>query len=139
MPKRLSDNQKEEITNRFKKGTSIDQLSIDLGFTKLTISKNLKKSLGDDLFNSLAKKTDQISKSKIDDLEIDKISIKKTEDFKNNNFEKDNLNESSKIDENGFINSSFIISGNVFFVTPWTYEKLKLLIIELHHGVIDVG
>ena len=108
MPKRLSDNQKEEMINRFKTGTSIDQLSIELGFTKLTISKNLKKSLGDEFFNSLVKDKDQISKSKNDSLEIDKISIKRIEDFKNNNFAKDNLHEFSKIDENGFLNSSFM-------------------------------
>ena len=107
MPKRLSDNQ-EEMINRFKTGTSIDQLSIELGFTKLTISKNLKKSLGDEFFNSLVKDKDQISKSKNDALEIDKISFNKSEDFKDNNFAKDNLDEVSKIDENGLLNSSFM-------------------------------
>ena len=31
------------------------QLSIEFGFTKLTISRNLKKSLGKELFNNLNK------------------------------------------------------------------------------------
>ena len=88
MPKRLSDNQKEEIIKRFKDGTAIDQLSIDFGFTKLTISRNLKKSLGNDLFNNLLKNIEEISKSNIYQENNIKISKKNVDKIKHNNFEK---------------------------------------------------
>ena len=108
MPKRLSDNQKEEMINRFKDCTSIDQLSIEFGFTKLTISRNLKKSLGNDLFDNLVKNMGEIGKSNIGQEKNKKKSNKKVNDIKNTDFEKDNDHESSKIDENGFLNSSFM-------------------------------
>ena len=108
MPKRLSDNQKEEMINRFRDGTTIDQLSIEFGFTKLTISRNLKKSLGDDLFKNYVNKIDEIGKSNFEVDEINAKSINKVNHLKNNNSERDNFSESSKIDENGFFNSSFM-------------------------------
>ena len=116
MPKRLSDNQKEEIINRFKEGTTIDQLSIDFGFTKLTISRNLKKSLGNDLFNNLLKNIEEISKSNIGQEKDKNISNKNVDKIKHNNFEKDYHRKSSKIDENGLLNSSFME------IVPLDYE-----------------
>ena len=116
MPKKLSDNQKEEIINRFKEGTTIDQLSIDFGFTKLTISRNLKKSLGNDLFNNLLKNIEEISKSNIGQEKNKNISKKNVDKIKHNNFEKDNHRESSKIDVNGLLNSSFME------IVPLDYE-----------------
>ena len=55
MPKRLSDTQKEEIIKGFLNGESIDNLSENFGYTKLTISRNIKKSIGSELFNNLNK------------------------------------------------------------------------------------
>ena len=119
MPKRLSDNQKEEMINRFQEGKTIDQLSVEFGFTKLTITRNLKKSLGNDLFNNIVKNMEEISKSNIDQEKNKKISNKKVNKIKHNNFEQDNHRESSKIDENGFLNSSFME------IVPIDYEFEK--------------
>ena len=55
MPKRLSDTQKKEIIKGFLNGESIDNLSENFGYTKLTISRNIKKSIGAELFNKLNK------------------------------------------------------------------------------------
>ena len=55
MPKRLSDTQKEEIIKGFLNGESIDSLAENFGYTKLTISRNIKKSIGSELFNNLSK------------------------------------------------------------------------------------
>ena len=55
MPKRLSDTQKKEIIKGFLNGESIDNLSENFGYTKLTISRNIKKSIGSELFNNLNK------------------------------------------------------------------------------------
>ncbi len=55
MPKRLSDTQKKEIIKGFLNGESIDNLAENFGYTKLTISRNIKKSIGAELFNDLNK------------------------------------------------------------------------------------
>ena len=47
MAKRLSEKDKEEIVNFFILGKTIDELSNEFNCTKLTISRNLKKSLGE--------------------------------------------------------------------------------------------
>ncbi len=108
MPKRLSGIQKEEMINRFREGTTIEQLSIEFGFTKLTISRNLKKSLGNDSFDNLVNNMGEISKSSIGQEKNKKKSNKKVNDIKNKDLGKDNDHESPKIDENGFLNSSFM-------------------------------
>ena len=59
MAKRLSDKQKEELTQEFINGKNINDLAEEFSFTKLTISKNLKKSLGDSEY----KESFNISKS----------------------------------------------------------------------------
>ena len=60
MVKRLSQKQKDEIINQFSIGISIEELSIKYGCTKLTISRNLKKFLGEDRFEKLKKKQSSI-------------------------------------------------------------------------------
>ena len=105
MPKRISNAQREEIINGFLNGKSINELSIEFGYTKLTISRNLKKKFGDEEYMKLLKeqKTFEINKEKSIDLE------KKSEDklidksFQENK-EKDNANQS--YDDNKFLQSS---------------------------------
>ena len=57
MAKRLSDKQKEEIVIRFRDGYSVDQIAEEFNCTKLTISRNLKKNIGEKEFKSLNNKT----------------------------------------------------------------------------------
>ena len=54
MARRLSVKQKEEIVRFFINGKSIDDLSISFKCTKLTISRNLKKNLGEKKYKELA-------------------------------------------------------------------------------------
>ena len=56
MAKRLSEKQKEEISLRFTKGENIESLSILFDCNKLTITRNLKKTLGDSVYQNLIKK-----------------------------------------------------------------------------------
>ena len=56
MAKRLSDKQKEEIVNRFKQGFSLNQIAEEFNCTKLTISRNLKKNIGEKEYKSLNNK-----------------------------------------------------------------------------------
>ena len=46
MPKRISVKEKEEIIKSFLSGKTIDEIATKYNFTKLTISRNLKKNLG---------------------------------------------------------------------------------------------
>ena len=63
MAKRLSENEKEEIARSFSKGKTIQELSEEFKCTKLTISRNLKKSLGEEKYCELIKiaKKDKIT------------------------------------------------------------------------------
>ena len=53
MAKRLSEKQKEKIADLFTLGSTIEELSIEFDCTKLTISRNLKKNLGEKKFKEL--------------------------------------------------------------------------------------
>ena len=75
MAKRLSNSQKEEIIKRFSSGEDIVDLSAEYGYTKLTVTRNLKKALGQELFNKLILKTQSLNKSKIKSKELEKISL----------------------------------------------------------------
>ena len=56
MAKRLSENQKEELIQKFSSGITIEQLSKEFNCTKLTISRNLKKNLGEEEYKGLINK-----------------------------------------------------------------------------------
>tara|TARA_X000000950_G_scaffold241854_1_gene295777 strand:- start:2729 stop:3427 length:699 start_codon:yes stop_codon:yes gene_type:complete len=53
LSRRLTEKQKEEIIKYFSSGKTIDELSKKFKCTKLTISRNLKKSLGDQKYKKL--------------------------------------------------------------------------------------
>ena len=53
MAKRLTDEEKEKMAILFATGKSIEDLAIDFNSTKLTISRNLKKSLGEKKYGEL--------------------------------------------------------------------------------------
>ena len=55
MAKRISDKEKKEIVDAFTNNVSLEEIAKRFNFTKLTISRNLKKSLGEDKFNALNK------------------------------------------------------------------------------------
>ena len=56
MTKRLSEIQKKELVQKFKSGKSIDLLSKEFDCTKTTVSRNLKKNLGDIKYKELIQK-----------------------------------------------------------------------------------
>ena len=53
MAKRISDKERKEIIDDFINKKSLEEISKRFNFTKLTISRNLKKSLGEDKFNEI--------------------------------------------------------------------------------------
>ena len=57
MAKRLTEKQKEEISKLFSSGIKIDDLSIQFNCTKLTITRNIKKKIGEQQYNNLVNKS----------------------------------------------------------------------------------
>ena len=53
MARRLSEKQKDKIINFFVEGKTIDELSKEFSCTKSTITRNLKKKLGEQEFKKL--------------------------------------------------------------------------------------
>ena len=53
MGKRLTDKQKEEIIKLFASGVKVDDLSFQFNCTKFTISRNIKKKIGEEQYNLL--------------------------------------------------------------------------------------
>ena len=57
MAKRLSEKEKKELSDYFINGITIEELSKKFNFTKLTISRSLKKSLGEEQYKELVKQS----------------------------------------------------------------------------------
>ena len=63
MAKKLSEKQKEEIIKYFISGNTLEELSREFDFTKLTISRNLKKNLGEEKYKELIQKNKRSNQS----------------------------------------------------------------------------
>jgi len=104
LTKRLSEKQKNEIAEYFKNGKTIDALSKEFNCTASTITRNLKKNLGELIFKELVKKIKNVDElnnfsekdkkrkndfelvKKIPKNEISVDPILDTNQFENNNF-----------------------------------------------------
>ena len=104
MPKRLNDIQRKEITKRFLNGETPDSLAEKFKYTKSTILKHIKESIGTELFNNLNKSmkpTVYNSLSK-DSINIDKVK----EEIKqvNSNLQEETIDQN--LNENNFLENS---------------------------------
>ena len=63
LAKRLSEKEKEEMIELFSVGKTIDELSKQFNCTKLTISRNLKKKLGEKRYEELISKGQSLNQS----------------------------------------------------------------------------
>ncbi len=59
MPKKLSENQKKEIIDNFVNGKTIEELSKNFNCTKITITRNLKKGINEEIFKNLLEKNNK--------------------------------------------------------------------------------
>ncbi len=87
MAKRLSEKEKKEIIQLFNEGKTLDDLAFQFNCTKLTISRNLKKNLGERKFKELNinhKKLNQINKNNERKFSKNEFSIDKN--IKNKDF-----------------------------------------------------
>ena len=118
MAKRLTEKQKSEIAEYFKNGKTVEALSEDFHCTTLTITRNLKKNLGEIMYKELV----EINKN-VDELN----TILEKDKKKKNNFElskKSSKNEFSDdliMDANQSENNNF--TGNEFIeISPLNFE-----------------
>ena len=89
--KRLSEDQKEEIIQSFNAGMSILELSEKFGFSKLTISRNLKKNIGENEYKQVLRKSNSSSISSNNMDFNNNLKIKK--DPLKSDSSKDHINE----------------------------------------------
>ena len=118
MAKRLSEKQKNQIINEFYSGKTIDNLANKFNFTKLTISRNLKKNLGEKKYNEIISKNRSKSKTsyKKNISFISKSQIEQIQDNKNNFSSQENtISEESLQDQ--FKNDS-----RFFEITPLIHD-----------------
>ena len=116
MAKRLSEDQKKEITNRFSSGEAIYKLALDYSCTNTTIIRNLKKSLGENKYKELIlkeKKFDQFVKKDSQNIPVSK----------NKRIKKDQnsyiINDSNIIDN---IEEEFVEATPFIEIEPLSYE-----------------
>ena len=107
MPKRLNDIQKKEIIKRFLNGETPDILSEEFGYTKLTILKHIKESIGKELFDNLNKSIKPTDNNK---LSIKAMKINEVVDeIHPDNTKSQEESIDHKFDESNFFeNSSFM-------------------------------
>ena len=91
MAKKLSEKQKEEIIKSFISGNTLEDLSREFDFTRLTISRNLKKNLGEEKYK------EQIQKNK----RSNQYNLPKDKTF----FEGNTKALEEKIQKDNFINN----------------------------------
>ena len=100
LAKRISDSLKEKIIKEFINGKTVHEIAEIYNYTKLTISRNLKKSLGIFEFKSITQKNKKISNPKSENLEENKEISKNSI----NSFDQDFFYE----DENLFNQKGFV-------------------------------
>ena len=93
MAKRLTEKEKEKMVAGFTNGRTIDELSKEFKRTKLTISRNIKSTLGEKKYKELIEKSkssnpdDSEAQKIITDLDKTDLTLKSIED----NFESENF------------------------------------------------
>ncbi len=96
LTKRLTKKQKEEIVESFKSGKDIDTLAQAYNCTNLTITRNLKKNLGELKYKMLINKSKSLEEksktNKIQTNNLSKINFD-NKDFENNHKDNEVLNE----------------------------------------------
>ena len=75
LAKRISDIERKEIVYDFTNKKSLEEISKRYNFTKLTISRHLKKSLGEDKFNEIIKSNKNKKRNLVSEELVEKIPI----------------------------------------------------------------
>ena len=119
MAKRLSNKQKEKLTEEFINGKNINDLVEEFSSTKLTISRYLKKNLGEKIYQSLIEKSNT-SKGLFTNKEIS--SSISNENLLNSNVVKRKISNKED-DKSNFVEQESDFALNEFVeVAPLNYE-----------------
>ena len=105
MAKRLSEKNKEEIIKLFIDGKTVENLAIEFSCTKLTISRNLKKEIGEKRFKELINRGNHLN-------------------LKSNNL-RENIHNDKSVNEKTFVdnkNEEFTKMNEFMEITPLDYE-----------------
>ena len=118
MTKRLTEKQKEEIVNSFKSGTAIDLLAKKYTCTITTITRNLKKNLGQSEYKDLINKSKSLKEKSKKNKNETNASVK-------TNFARKELSNDSNypkvLDEN-ITSSNFAPIDSFLEIAPIDYE-----------------
>jgi len=118
LTKRLTEKQKEEIVKSFQDGTSIDLLASQYTCTITTITRNLKRQLGESKYKELIKKSKALK-------EKFKTNKNQTNDLVKTNFAEENLRNDSNYPEVFKENINSLNSAPIdsfFEIAPIDYE-----------------
>ncbi len=119
MAKRLSDKQKEQLTEAFINGKNINDLVEEFNSTKLTISRYLKKNLGGETYQSLIEKS---KTSKVLSVNQEKSSSIENENLLDNKFVKTNITYKEVDNSNVIEEDSEFVLNDFVEVAPLDYE-----------------
>ena len=110
MAKRLTDKQKNEIAEYFKNGKTIEALSEEFNCTNLTITRNLKKNLGEKIYKELIEKNKNFNQSNTLEEEDKKIKndYKFANKISNNEFIDDQSFDANKSENNNLSSTEFV-------------------------------
>ena len=111
--KRLTEEQKEEIIKLFTSGVKVDDLSLKFNCTKFTISRNIKKKIGEEQYNSL------LVRNKLNKLNNNKSNIQKIEKQDQNKILKNNIKNSNKTD---YIQDDINRMSEFIEITPLNFD-----------------
>lgn len=118
MAKKLTEKQKSEIAEYFKNGKTIEALSGEFNCTNLTITRNLKKNLGETLYKELVKKNKNFNQSN---------ALLEEDKKRKNDYElAKNISKNKFIDEQSF--DAYKYENNIFSspefieISPLNYE-----------------
>ena len=118
MAKRLTEKQKSEITEYFKNGKTIEALSQEFNCTALTITRNLKKNLGEIIYKELVDKNKNVDE--LNNL-VEKAKKKKSDYELTKKIPKTEFNDHLTLDSNKSENNNF--SGTEFVeISPLHFE-----------------
>ena len=117
MAKKLTDKQREEITQSFIEGKTVDDLSKIFKCTNLTICRNLKKILGEKKYKEIINNNNKQEK-------YSKIEKTRTIDIKEAKLKEEISLENSTngINVSNLINEKEIISNSFFEIPPLDYD-----------------
>ncbi len=86
LAKRLTEKQKKDITLLFKSGRTIESISKEFNFSKLTITRNIKKELGDKIYKESINNNKKLNKKNCNENKLNKLENHLDLESSNNDF-----------------------------------------------------